>query len=134
HGDVRARRFPDRVAVAADAHCFRNCRRRSLQRHVSAGRVRSGNVIPVSGQSLDFRDSLTGKTWFDTVSPMNRRIFRVLFCFCFLMALVVKTPAPLVYRPGEGWSYEPVGGGRWTRTRAKDQLDVAQKAFDSKDY
>ena len=48
--------------------------------------------------------------------------------------MAVNTPAPLVYRPGEGWSYESVGGGKWTRTRAKDQLDVAQQAFDSKNY
>jgi outer membrane protein assembly factor BamD len=51
----------------------------------------------------------------------------------FLFA--VNTPAPLVYRPGEGWSYEPAGGGgSWTRTRAKDQLEVAQQAFEKKDY
>jgi outer membrane protein assembly factor BamD len=60
------------------------------------------------------------------------RLGIVLFC---LLALPLKTPAPLVYRPGEGWSYEPVGGGgKWVRTRAKDQLEVAQKAFDQKDY
>lgn len=53
--------------------------------------------------------------------------------FC-LAVLPVKTPAPLVYRPGEGWSWEPVGGTKWTRTRAKDQLDVAQAAFDQKNY
>lgn len=57
----------------------------------------------------------------------------VLACFC-LALLPVRTPAPLIYRAGEGWSYEPVGGGKWTRTRAKDQLEVAQKAFDQKDY
>jgi outer membrane protein assembly factor BamD len=50
----------------------------------------------------------------------------------FLMA--VQTPAPLVYRPGEGWTYEPVGGGSWTRTRAKDQLDVAKTALEKKDF
>lgn len=45
------------------------------------------------------------------------------------------SPAPLIYTPGEGWHYEPVGGeGRWRRIRAKDQLDVAQKAFEDKDY
>jgi TolA-binding protein len=48
--------------------------------------------------------------------------------------MAVNTPAPLVYRPGEGWSYETVGGGKWTRTRAKDQLDVAQQSFDAKNY
>jgi len=56
-----------------------------------------------------------------------------LFALC-LAALPVKTPAPLVYRPGEGWSWEPIGGGKWTRQRAKDQLDVAQAAFEAKDF
>lgn len=56
-----------------------------------------------------------------------------LFVFC-LAALPYKTPAPIVYRPGEGWSWEPVGGGKWVRTRAKDQLDVAQEAFDKKEF
>ncbi|MEW6160397.1 MAG: outer membrane protein assembly factor BamD [Verrucomicrobiota bacterium] len=45
-----------------------------------------------------------------------------------------ETPAPLVYRAGEGWTWEPVGGGKWTRLRAKDQLEVAEKAFEQKDY
>jgi outer membrane protein assembly factor BamD len=41
----------------------------------------------------------------------------------------------LIYRPGEGWTYEPVGGeGKWQMTRAKDQLDVAQAAFDKQAY
>ena len=51
-----------------------------------------------------------------------------------LLVLPVKTPAPLVYRAGEGWSYEPIGGGKWTRTRAKEQLEVAQAAFDKEDF
>jgi outer membrane protein assembly factor BamD len=46
-----------------------------------------------------------------------------------------RAPAPLIYRPGEGWSYEPVGGvGKWQRQRAKEQMEVAQEAFDHKDY
>jgi len=46
-----------------------------------------------------------------------------------------RSPAPLVYRPGEGWTYEPVGGeGQWRRARAKEQLEVAQAAFDKKSY
>jgi outer membrane protein assembly factor BamD len=53
--------------------------------------------------------------------------------FC-LAVLPFKTPAPVVYRPGEGWSWEPIGGGKWFRTRAKDQLDVAQEAFDQKNF
>lgn len=66
---------------------------------------------------------------------MNCWIFR--FAFVLLACLVLlplNTPAPLIYRAGEGWSYEPVGGGKWVKTRAKDQLEVAQNAFDQKDY
>ena len=60
------------------------------------------------------------------------RIFLILFC---LLAFPYPSPAPLIYRPGEGWTYETAGKeGKWQRARAKDQLDVAQKAFDKKDY
>ncbi|HWY76928.1 MAG TPA: outer membrane protein assembly factor BamD [Verrucomicrobiae bacterium] len=64
---------------------------------------------------------------------------RWLLCAALICVLVVgfpfRSPAPLIYRPGEGWTYEPAGGeGKWRRTRAKDQLDVAQEAFDKKDY
>src|SRR5678815_2998379 len=65
---------------------------------------------------------------------MRRWIVRLAFCLAFVFLLQWNTPAPLVYRAGEGWSYESVGGGKWTRTRAKDQLEVAQQAFDSKNY
>lgn len=52
-----------------------------------------------------------------------------------VVALPITSPAPLIYRPGEGWTYEPVGGeGKWRRTRAKDQLEVAQAAFDRQSY
>jgi outer membrane protein assembly factor BamD len=57
-----------------------------------------------------------------------------LICFCVL-AFPFRAPAPFVFRPGEGWSYEPVGGeGKWQQTTAKDQLEVAQAAFDKKAY
>jgi outer membrane protein assembly factor BamD (BamD/ComL family) len=61
------------------------------------------------------------------------RLFLILGCF---IAIPLSCPAPLIYRPGEGWTYESPGssGGKWTRTRAKEQLDVAQAAFDKKDY
>ncbi len=65
---------------------------------------------------------------------MNRWFFRLLLLAVCFAALPLRTPAPLIYRAGEGWSYEPVGGAKWTRTRAKDQLAVAQEAFDKKDY
>src|SRR3954467_5784118 len=65
---------------------------------------------------------------------MRCRCLRLSLCVSALLLLAINTPAPLVYRAGEGWSYEPVGGGKWTRTRAKDQLEVAQQAFDAKNY
>jgi outer membrane protein assembly factor BamD len=73
-------------------------------------------------------------TRFATVRIMRFRSIRALLFVGALLLMAVDTPAPLVYRAGEGWSYEPVGGARWTRTRAKDQLEVAQQAFDAKDY
>ena len=46
-----------------------------------------------------------------------------------------RSPAPLIYMPGEGWYYEPFGENiQWKRDRAKDQLAVAQQAFDKHDY
>jgi len=66
---------------------------------------------------------------------MNRRLICLLLVLGCLLGLPLRSPAPLIYRPGEGWSYEPVGGeGKWQRARAKDQLEVAQAAFDRKDY
>jgi outer membrane protein assembly factor BamD len=51
-----------------------------------------------------------------------------------LWLLPVDCPAPLVYRPGEGWAYEPVGGRRWQRTRAKEQYEFAKDAFERQQY
>jgi outer membrane protein assembly factor BamD len=66
---------------------------------------------------------------------MNRRSVFLFLVAAFMVLLPFRSPAPLVYTPGEGWTYEPVGTeGRWQRSRAKDQLDVAQQAFDAKDY
>ena len=65
---------------------------------------------------------------------MQCRCLRLFLCISALLLLAINTPAPLVYRAGEGWSYEPAGGGKWTRTRAQDQLEVAQQAFDSKNF
>jgi outer membrane protein assembly factor BamD len=66
---------------------------------------------------------------------MNRR-FVVLFVIIACVALFpFRSPAPLVYTPGEGWYYEAHGEvAKWQRARAKDQLDVAQQAFDKHDY
>jgi outer membrane protein assembly factor BamD (BamD/ComL family) len=66
---------------------------------------------------------------------MNRWLSRSFLIGFALLAFAYRCPAPLIYTPGEGWRYEKVGQeGRWTRTRAKDQLEVAQQAFDKKDY
>src|SRR6266446_6562015 len=66
---------------------------------------------------------------------MNCRSIRLLLILVCTLALPLRSPAPLIYRPGEGWSYEPVGGaGKWQRPRAKDQLEVAQAAFDKRDF
>jgi len=66
---------------------------------------------------------------------MHSRSICLLLIALFLLAFPVRSPAPLIYRPGEGWTYEPVGGGTgWQRPRAKEQLEVAQAAFDRKDY
>ncbi len=60
------------------------------------------------------------------------RLFAITVC---LLGLPLRSPAPLIYREGEGWIYEKVGAdSKWSRTRAKDQLQVAQEAFDKKDY
>ncbi len=62
---------------------------------------------------------------------MNRR-FVVLFVIIACVALFpFRSPAPLTYTPGEGWSYETYGSvAKWQRAHAKEQLDVAQQAFD----
>ncbi|HVU26141.1 MAG TPA: tetratricopeptide repeat protein [Verrucomicrobiae bacterium] len=66
---------------------------------------------------------------------MRRRL-----AFWFLLTALVAmlpfhSPAPFIYAPGEGWYYEPYGENvKWKRDRAKDQLDVAQQAFDKHDY
>ena len=57
---------------------------------------------------------------------------------CIVLGVVIcpyRSPAPLIYRPGEGWIYEKPGEtGSWVKTRAKDQLEVAQQAFDVGNY
>lgn len=66
---------------------------------------------------------------------MNRRFACLLLVSMCVWMLPFRSPAPLIYTPGEGWTYEAVGEvGNWQRPRAKDQLIVAQDAFDKKDY
>jgi len=63
------------------------------------------------------------------------RLFPLSLLTAGLLFWPVAAPAPLIYTPGEGWTYEPVGGeGKWQRARAKDQLEVAQQAFTQRKY
>ncbi len=66
---------------------------------------------------------------------MNRR-FVLLFAVAAFAALVpFRSPAPLIYTPGEGWYYESYGEkADWMRPRAEAQLDVAEQAFTNKNY
>ena len=66
---------------------------------------------------------------------MNRRLILLLIMAAGVALIPFRSPAPLIYTPGEGWFYEPYGTtGGWQRTRAKDQMDVAQQAFDARNY
>jgi outer membrane protein assembly factor BamD len=66
---------------------------------------------------------------------MKRFVPRAALVLLLLVALPLRSPAPLIYRPGEGWSYEMPGAkGDWRKLRAKDQLDVAQEAFNKRKY
>lgn len=66
---------------------------------------------------------------------MSFRLSCLLLIAFILVGIPSRSPAPFIYTPGEGWTYEPVGGeGKWKQARAKDQLEVAQAAFDKKAY
>jgi outer membrane protein assembly factor BamD len=66
---------------------------------------------------------------------MNRRFVFWILLVAGVALLPFRSPAPLIYVPGEGWYYESYGeNAKWQRSRAKDQLDVAEKAFKSANY
>jgi outer membrane protein assembly factor BamD len=67
---------------------------------------------------------------------MRGRLFRVALLLALIVAFPFRSPAPLIYRPGEGFTYEWPGEekGSWRRESAREQLQVAQQAFDKKDY
>lgn len=66
---------------------------------------------------------------------MNQRLVLLgAIAFC-LLAFPFRSPAPLIYLPDEGWVYEKPGADRsWQKSRAKDQIQVAQEAFDKKNW
>ncbi len=64
----------------------------------------------------------------------RRLVFWMVFA-AGVALLPFRSPAPLIYVPGEGWYYEPYGqNAKWQRSRAQDQLEVAEKAFKAADY
>jgi outer membrane protein assembly factor BamD len=66
---------------------------------------------------------------------MNRRFGFLLIGIACVVLFPLRAPAPLFYIPGEGWYYEPYGQNvKWQRARAKEQLDVAEQAFNKGDY
>jgi outer membrane protein assembly factor BamD len=66
---------------------------------------------------------------------MNRRFVFLIVVATFVTLFPFRSPAPLIYTPGEGWYYETYGTTvKWQRTRAKEQLDVAEQAFKARDY
>jgi outer membrane protein assembly factor BamD (BamD/ComL family) len=66
---------------------------------------------------------------------MNRSSARVLLILLALFLFPFRSPAPLVYRADEGWTYElPGAKNDWRKQRAKDQIAVAQAAFEKRQY
>jgi outer membrane protein assembly factor BamD len=66
---------------------------------------------------------------------MKRQFGWIILCLALVVGWPMRSPAPLSYVPGEGWFYEPYGAtAQWMRSRAKDQLDVAEQAYKDQDY
>jgi len=66
---------------------------------------------------------------------MKRTVAILLLALAWLAAFPRRSPAPLVYRPGVGWTYEsPATKGQWRKTRAKEQYQFALDAFQGGDY
>ena len=62
---------------------------------------------------------------------------RLIFLFATVCAVLTpfRSPAPIIYTPGEGWYYETYGTtAKWQRARAEDQLAVAEQSFTNHDY
>lgn len=65
---------------------------------------------------------------------MKRALALAVLTVFGLLLLPVRTPAPLIYVPGEGWTYETPGGAKWQRARAEDQLKLAREAYDEGNF
>lgn len=81
-------------------------------------------------------DPLPG--WAHRIHCMSGRVLLILGLALF--GFSYSSPAPLIYRAGFGWSYEPAtrdgkpADGKWERKRAKDQLEVSLRAFEEENY
>jgi outer membrane protein assembly factor BamD len=66
---------------------------------------------------------------------MKSRLAFLILVAALLALTPFRSPAPLVYVPGEGWYYENYGeNGKWQRPRAKEQMQVAEDAFKEKNF
>ena len=68
---------------------------------------------------------------------MNCWSVRAALLLICLLVFPFRSPAPLIFVPGEGWQYEKVGdttASSWQRSRAKDQLEVALAALEQNDH
>ena len=64
-----------------------------------------------------------------------RKLFLIPLVLIVLLFSSSECPAPFIYTPGEGWSYETPGqAGAWQRDTAREQLEVAKTAYDEADY
>ena len=66
---------------------------------------------------------------------MKLRIAFWILLLAVVVLLPSRSPAPLVFVPGEGFYYENYGEtGKWQRPRAKEQLEVAEQSFTNQDF
>src|ERR1035438_8620950 len=64
---------------------------------------------------------------------MKLRLGIWILLFVVVVLLPSRSPAPLIFIPGEGWHYENYGEtGKWEGPRAKETLDVATHSFTQK--
>lgn len=66
---------------------------------------------------------------------MRHRFIRIAVLLLLVIAFPSTAPAPLIYTPGVGWSYEPPGQeGAWKKDRADEQVEVARQALEDGHY
>lgn len=66
---------------------------------------------------------------------MNFKAWRITFFILTVFgASILQSPAPFIYTPGEGWTYENPGDEKgWKADRAQDQLEITKLAVEAKD-